>query len=123
MSSVAGDSFRPCVYGQSCAGYVPFTGAVLPSGPAIPSRARAGTYTEDSRIEEQGQGREEVIGALLLDLRQGQERGEAHSQRALHNRASSLFLFGLSFLPPSIPCSPLPPSPPPSLPWSQHTAA
>lgn len=61
------DSFPLCVV----------SGAVRPSlpGPSrLPQPAGAGTYTEDSGVEEKGQGGEKVIGALLLDLRTGQKR-------------------------------------------------
>lgn len=48
--------------------------AVLPFPPPQPPRlAHPGTYTEDSGVEQQGQGGQEVIGALLLDLCGGQD--------------------------------------------------
>ena len=48
--------------------------AVLPFPPPQPPRlAHPGTYTEDSGVEQQGQGGQEVIGALLLNLYGGQD--------------------------------------------------
>ena len=96
-SVIGGQFLSLCLYPLSCDGSAPRPRggcSSLPS-PATPRLAHPGTYTEDSGVEQQGQGGQEVIGALLLDLCAGQEgRG---SRMGCTTQHCSLLVF-LSFL-------------------------
>lgn len=74
-SVIGGQFLSLCLYPRNCEGSAPHPQeAVLPFPPPQPPRlAHPGTYTEDSGVEQQGQGGQEVIGALLLNLYGGQD--------------------------------------------------